>query len=573
MSDPEFTGQTKDRLANKKVRELVRNATNELTTNFLKNHPSAAEVISRQVISNAQTRLKLAEQEELLRGASQTRVDVPEGLFPCISKDTELNELRVIEGQSAAGTGLGARVAELQALYAIQGKIINVEKSEEGKILKNKEVRGLINSLGFNVGEATRNYYNRFQEEKIIPAHTPLTREQVTTLVTKTKQDLLKKLRFGKVIIMADADPDGCHIECLLLTLFARYFRYLIEEHQSYRQANKGTAGRLQRIKGLGEMNAPELKETVMSIKKRCLHELLFPNPPSIGEIIKELMGEKSEPRKKYLESGEHKNAQLKVVEASDVPSPAGERVLARLDFGQALLTKFLEYAYKVVEERALPQLQDGLKPVQRRILYTFHELGLLPEKAHRKSAKVVGDVIGRFHPHGSIDGHPPAAMRYTEARLIDNYDETEKEPEVLPANLNLLLNGCSGIAVAMTTDIPPHNLGALVDTTTNLIRNPNLSIVELLQTLQGPDFPTGGIILEKENLLNIYEQGQGTIYVRANAEVVSSEPEKKRKDLIRITSLPYKVNKSKLVAKINQIIKSKSNTVEGLRSVADYSD
>ncbi|CAG8472818.1 20125_t:CDS:2 [Cetraspora pellucida] len=162
MSDPEFTGQTKDRLANKKVRELVRNATNELVNNFLKNHPLDAETISRQVISNAQTRLKLAEQEELLRGISQTRVEAPEGLSPCLSKDTELNELGIVEGKSAAGTGIAARDPKYQAVFTIQGKILNVEKGKRGKILNNKEIRGLINSLGFNVGEATQNYYNRF---------------------------------------------------------------------------------------------------------------------------------------------------------------------------------------------------------------------------------------------------------------------------------------------------------------------------------------------------------------------------------------------------------------------------
>jgi hypothetical protein len=214
---------------------------------------------------------------------------------------------------------------------------------------------------------------------------------------------------------MTDADPDGKHIECLALTFFVRYFRYLIEEHrlylavtplyrlqtkketkyfysdyelETYQEQNKGTVGRLQRFKGLGEMNPQQLRETTMAVKKRCLHELLFPDPPTIREIIQDLMGSKSESRKKRLESGEHKNAQLTVVDN-------------KIDIGQALLVKFLEYAYEVVEERALPQLHDGLKPVQRRILYTLYELGLLPSKPHRKAAKVVGDVIGKYHPHG----------------------------------------------------------------------------------------------------------------------------------------------------------------------------
>jgi len=238
---------------------------------------------------------------------------------------------------------------------------------------------------------------------------------QLQIIVEKTQQDLLKKLRYGKIVIMTDADPDGKHIECLALTFFVRYFRYLIEEHRLYlavtplyrlqtkketkyfysdhelgvyQQENKGTIGRLQRFKGLGEMNPQQLRETTMAIKKRCLHELLFPHPPTIREIIQDLMGSKSEPRRKRLESGEHKNAQLAVIDN-------------KVDIGQALLVKFLEYAYEVVEDRALPQLYDGLKPVQRRILYTLYELGLLSNKPHRKAAKVVGDVIGKYHPHG----------------------------------------------------------------------------------------------------------------------------------------------------------------------------
>jgi len=146
---------------------------------------------------------------------------------------------------------------------------------------------------------------------------------------------------------------------------------------------------RLQRFKGLGEMNPQQLRETTMASKKRCLHELIYPNALTIQQIIQELMGPKSDKRKERLESGEHKNAQLVVNED-------------KLDIGQALLVKFLEYAYSVVEDRALPQLYDGLKPVQRRILYTLYELGLFPNKPHRKSAKITGDVTGNYHPHGT---------------------------------------------------------------------------------------------------------------------------------------------------------------------------
>ncbi|CAG8472839.1 20126_t:CDS:10 [Cetraspora pellucida] len=391
---------------------------------------------------------------------------------------------------------------------------------------------------------------------------------------------------------MADADPDGRHIEFLLKVLFARYFRYLIEEHrlylavppryrwqskketkyfysdyewESYRQEHKSAAGRLQHIKGLGEMNALEFRENVMSIRKRCLHELLFLNPPSIREIIRELAGEKSDQRKKYLESGEHKNAQLKIIESieSSEDFPQAAKRVDRIDFRQALLTKFLEYAYTVVEDRALPQLQDGLKPVQRKILYTLY---LHKSAGFRKSAKIVGDVVGSFHPHGDQSVYQAMVKMAQDFNYryplvdpqVDNYDETEKEPKILPANLNFLLNGGKGIAVGMTTEIPPHNLGETVDTTVNLIRNPDLSIEELLQTLPGPDFPTGGIILNQKNLVNIYKSGHGSIYVRGKAEILANQKDKERKDLIRIVSLPFKVNKTKLVAHINQLIKGK---------------
>jgi DNA gyrase subunit B len=439
MKDPQFSGQTKDRLANKPVREIVKNATYDLVKKFLQDHGSSAEAISRQIITTAQNRVKYEEYEKSLREGGRG-VSLPGKLAPCISKEVASNELFIVEGESAGGSAKLARDPYNQAVLPVQGKIINVEKAERAKILENEEIKNLINALGFSVSEATQNHYNRFrtkleaeiipeeleiaeeffyqdenEQEQVIPAHTFLTAEQLRTIVEKTQQDLLKKLRYGKIVIMTDADPDGKHIECLALTFFVRYFRYLIEEHRlylavtplyrlqtkketkyfysdhelvTYQQENKGTIGRLQRFKGLGEMNPQQLRETTMAIKKRCLHELLFPNPPTIREIIQDLMGSKSEPRKRRLESGEHKNAQLTVIDN-------------KVDIGQALLVKFLEYAYEVVEDRALPQLHDGLKPVQRRILYTLYELGLLPNKAHRKAAKVVGDVIGKLHPHG----------------------------------------------------------------------------------------------------------------------------------------------------------------------------
>ncbi|CAH1755994.1 14070_t:CDS:2 [Entrophospora sp. SA101] len=610
VKDPQFSGQTKYRLAMTPVRDIVKNITYDLVKKFLQDHGNSAEAISQKIIETAQNRAKTEEYQKSLREGGRGAA-LPGKLAPCISKEAVNNELFIVEGESAGGSAKSARDPYNQAVLPVQGKIINVEKAERNKILENEEIKNLINALGFSVSEATQNHYNRFrtkiesditeeleipeefiyqdenEQEQIIPAHTFLTGEQLRTIVEKTQESLLKKLRYGKVVIMTDADADGKHIECLALTFFVRYFRYLIDEHrlylavtplyrlqtkketkyfyndyelETYQQQTKGTAGRLQRFKGLGEMNPQQLRETTMAVKKRCLHELLFPNPPSIRDIIEDLMGAKSEPRKRRLESGEHKNAQLTVVDN-------------KVDIGQALLVKFLDYAYAVVEDRALPQLYDGLKPVQRRILYTLYQLNLLPGKAHRKASKIIGDVMGDYHPHGdqsSMDGDPAAAMRYTEARL------TKFEPKILPASLNLLLNGSSGIAVGMSTNIPPHNLGEVVNATISLIQEPEITLEQLITHLPGPDFPTGGQILEQEKLHSIYEKGEGTIYIRAKAEIISSKPEKEdnstkpKKDLIHITELPYKVNKAKLVENISRIIKDKK--IDGLRNVADYS-
>jgi len=255
MKDPEFSGQTKDRLNNKEIREVVRKKTYDLVTKFLQDNASSAEAIVKKISNNAQNRAKSEEFQKSLRESGRGSAS-PE--TPCISKDTANNELFIVEGESAGGSAKLARNPNDQAVLPVQGKIINVEKAENRQIFENKEIKNLINALGFSVSEATQNYYNRFrgkldneaalegleipeefiyqeeEKEQIIPAHTALSLEQLKTIVTKTKQHLLKKLRYGKVIIMTDADPDGKHIECLALTFFARYFRYLIEEHRLY---------------------------------------------------------------------------------------------------------------------------------------------------------------------------------------------------------------------------------------------------------------------------------------------------------------------------------------------------
>jgi DNA gyrase subunit A len=276
----------------------------------------------------------------------------------------------------------------------------------------------------------------------------------------------------------------------------------------------------------------------------------------------------------------------------------------------------FLEYAMSVIMQRALPDVRDGLKPVHRRILYSMGESGLAPNQPHRKCARVVGDVMGRYHPHGdaaiydtlvrmaqdfsyryelvdghgnfgSVDGDSAAAMRYTEARLaqvaleiledikketvdfIDNYDGSMQEPVVLPGRFpNLLVNGASGIAVGMATNIPPHNLVEVADATIALIDNPDITLEDLMQHIHGPDFPTGGRIMGREGIFQAYSTGRGIIQVRARAHF---EELKGGRERIAITEIPYQVNKSKLTEKIAELVKAK--TLVGISDLRDESD
>ena len=294
-------------------------------------------------------------------------------------------------------------------------------------------------------------------------------------------------------------------------------------------------------------------------------------------------------------------------------PAPSDIRPVSILD---EMKKSYLDYAMSVIVSRALPDARDGLKPVHRRILYSMHEQGHTPDKKYVKSARVVGDVIGKYHPHGdqsiydamvrmaqdfslrvplidgqgnfgSIDGDPPAAYRYTEARLtkaalavladIDmetvdfqpNYDNSEQEPSVLPARFpNLLVNGAGGITVGMATNIPPHNLGEVVDACVALIDNPALSIDELIDIIPGPDFPTGGIILGRQGIRSAYHLGRGSIVMRGK---VTIDTIRKDREAIIITEIPYQVNKATMVERIADLVKEKK--IEGIGDLRDESD
>ena len=301
------------------------------------------------------------------------------------------------------------------------------------------------------------------------------------------------------------------------------------------------------------------------------------------------------------------------MVTASPTP-PTGHVRPVRIE--EEMRTSYLSYAMSVIVSRALPDVRDGLKPVQRRILYAMHEMGIRPNTAHKKSARIVGEVLGKYHPHGdgsvydalvrmaqpfsmryplidgqgnygSVDGDPPAAMRYTEARLpniaeelladieqntVDftvNFDDSLNEPSVLPSRLpNMLVNGASGIAVGMATNIPPHNLGEICDAVCHVIDHPNCGTEDLIKLVPGPDFPTRGNIRGTSGILDAYNTGRGRIVMEATTEIEELRGGRQR---ILVTELPFQVNKASLVEKIAQLVRDKK--IDGISDIRDESD
>jgi len=284
----------------------------------------------------------------------------------------------------------------------------------------------------------------------------------------------------------------------------------------------------------------------------------------------------------------------------------------------EELKSSYLDYAMSVIVSRALPDVRDGLKPVQRRILYAMQDMGVTRASPTKKSARIVGEVLGKYHPHGdasvydtmvrlaqdfsmryplidgqgnfgSVDNDPPAAMRYTEARLsaiaeqmlvdidkdtvdfVPNFDDSLREPSVLPALLpNLLVNGSSGIAVGMATNIPPHNLNEVCDAIASLIDNPEATVDDLMQHIKGPDFPTAGIIRGKDGIRSAYATGHGRVVVQAKVHVADTPGGLGRREIV-VTELPYQTNKAALVERIASLVKDKKIT--GISEVRDESD
>ncbi len=298
--------------------------------------------------------------------------------------------------------------------------------------------------------------------------------------------------------------------------------------------------------------------------------------------------------------------------------SDINESNIQEVDLAKTMRSSFLDYSMSVIVARALPEVRDGFKPVHRRIVYAMNDLGMTYNVAHKKSARIVGEVIGKYHPHGdtavydamarlaqtfntrypivdghgnfgNIDGDEPAAMRYTEARLskiaqelvrdinkdtvdfIPNYDGEEKEPVILPCRIpNILINGSTGIAVGMATNIPPHNLCETIDAALAVANNPDISVVELMDILKGPDFPTGGIILGRSGIKQAYETGNGSITIRSKCEI-EDDPNHADKKIIVVSEIPYGVNKSTMCEKIGELATNK--VIEGISDIRDESN
>ena len=299
----------------------------------------------------------------------------------------------------------------------------------------------------------------------------------------------------------------------------------------------------------------------------------------------------------------------------SPIEPPSGQRIPVNIE--DEMRGSYLAYAMSVIIGRALPDVRDGLKPVHRRVLYAMHEQRNTHTSAYKKSARIVGDVIGKYHPHGdqaaydtmvrmaqdfslrytlvdgqgnfgSVDGDPAAAMRYTEVRMTrlseqlladlekstvdwqENYDGSESEPQVLPSGFpNLLVNGSGGIAVDMATNMPPHNLTEVIDATVALIERPDITVDELMAVVPGPDFPTGGYIFGRAGIDSAYRTGRGIIKMRAKAEIELDE--RGDEHAIVVTELPYQVNKARLLERIADLVRDKK--IEGIRDLRDESD
>ena len=555
------------RAANREVREKTKRLTYELVSNFFQDNATTAKINKEKIIDNAKLRLHLKEEQDIFQGGKKSL-----DLLRVMSSSEENEEIFFVEGKSAGGSAEEGRDPKTQTVFALQGKLPNALKGLFGRVLQNKIVSNALLALGFTDHKGLlKNDYIRFRpslekqtldeelslledftyqeegEQKVITADTLLNLEQLAIIVRETLKNLLGKANFKKIILMADPDDDGAHIVVLLLTFIFKYLPYLIEgervfvavpplyrvqarkqihyfyndqELKTYLQDHPREERKIERIKGLGQMDASELFESTMDPAQRRLYNINIADWPKSKRVIQELMGIKTDKRKEFLEKRSYHELDLTISEEQKV------------DLVNLALVYFTIYAIAVSEKgRALPDIDDGFKSSQRRILFALYQLGLTPNKDVVTSANIVGKTMADWHPHGDqgiyfamanmvradkfryplvygrgnfgYDKNPPAAYKYTKVKLTpyglsmlediaygavdlkNNYDDSKgkEEPVTLPVIVpNLLLNGSIGIAVGMTTNIPSHNLGETLTATINLINNPELTAVKKLQ-------------------------------------------------------------------------------------------
>lgn len=620
IQDVSFEGQTKQRLTSAEASKFVGGVIHDSASLWLNRDAEVSDTWVKLIIdrATARTAAESGKTRKVDRKTYTGRTPLPGKLQDCRSNDIEHTELYLVEGDSAGGSAKQANDRDLQAIFPLKGKILNCEGVTAEDAIGSEAIADLVTAIGCGIGE----------------------------------QCDPEKRRYGKVIIMTDADIDGSHIQTLLATFFWRQMRPLVEAGRVYivqPPLYRATIGKqihyaqndeeldglkamavaegkkieYIRYKGLGEMDPPELAETCMDPENRVLVKVDPGNFDRMDSLMTKLMGDDAEQRRDLLMGKEIEEARF-IADPCDVteevdevscfqPYESGNNRIA--PFETVFRELYRSYGLKVVGDRAIPDVRDGMKPVHRRILYAMEMLRLRASAGTKKAARVVGDVIGKYHPHGdssvylamvrmaqpwamryplvhgqgnwgSIDGDSAAAMRYTEAKMTPiaeamlssdlkdgitpyqpNYDDQDKEPMVLPAPFPMIMmNGTTGNpAVGFKSEIPPHNLSELMGAAIAIARRRKKSghaespgdFALVRKYITAPDFPGGGIIANShEELEAMYAKGHGRMLLRARWHV-----EQLGKGLwqIVVTELPFEVEKSPLLVDIGMRISDKT--------------